>query len=321
MNIIKEAAQQVMKKAVELAPDAWMPGGKSDPLLDHREGYIGMPVSRLDGADKVQGRAPFAAEFPLEGLAYAALVYSTVPKGRIATLDTAAAESAPGVVLVMTHKNAPPMKPMPLFLTAEKAAAGEGLPVFQDDSVHYNGQPVALVLAATQEQADHATSLIRVTYLTETAVTSLEAAKAKGSEPGAFMGDDGARDPEQHEHRPLVHCVARRIGKDGRQRAQRKKAQRASPYRGRHRLQCVCHRTPRERDRKRGQEDGQLDAALPVVAVRPQEIDGQSQDDGARETRCGEHRTVAAEHRMHCHDPAPARLKIKSRPKAAWRSL
>ena len=189
MNIIKEAAQQVMKKAVELAPDAWMPGGKSDPLIEHREGYIGMPVSRLDGADKVQGRAPFAAEFALDGLAYAALVYSTVPKGRIATLDSAAAESAPGVVLVMTHKNAPPMKPMPLFLTAEKAMAGEGLPVFQDDRVYYNGQPLALVLAATQEQADHATSLIRVTYLTEAAVTSLEAAKANGSEPGAFMGE------------------------------------------------------------------------------------------------------------------------------------
>lgn len=189
MNIIKEAAQQVMKKAVELAPDAWMPGGKSDSLLERRDGYIGTPVSRLDGADKVQGRAPFAAEFPLEHLAYAALVYSTVPKGRIATLDTAAAESAPGVVLVMTHKNAPPMKPMPLFLTSGKAAAGEGLPVFQDDLVHYNGQPVALVLAETQEQADHAKSLVRVTYLTEAAVTSLAVAKAKGAEPGEFMGE------------------------------------------------------------------------------------------------------------------------------------
>jgi xanthine dehydrogenase YagR molybdenum-binding subunit len=189
MNIIKEAAQQVMKKAVELAPDAWMPGGQSDPLIERRDGYIGTPVSRLDGADKVQGRAPFAAEFPLEQLTYAALIYSTIPKGRIATLDTAAAESAPGVVLVMSHKNAPAMKPMPLFMSSAKAAAGEGLPVFQDDLVHYNGQPVALVLAETQEQADHAKSLIRVTYLTEMATTSLDAAKAKGTAPGEFMGE------------------------------------------------------------------------------------------------------------------------------------
>jgi xanthine dehydrogenase YagR molybdenum-binding subunit len=188
MNIIKDAAQQVMKKAVELAPDAWMPGGKSDPLIERRDGYIGTPVSRLDGALKVTGRAPFAAEFPLENMAYAALVYSSVPKGRIATLDTGAAEAAPGTVLVMTHKNAPKMQPMPLFMSAEKAAAGEGLAVFQDDLVHYNGQPVALVLAESQEQADHAASLVRVTYLTEAAVTSLGAARARGSEPGSFMG-------------------------------------------------------------------------------------------------------------------------------------
>jgi xanthine dehydrogenase YagR molybdenum-binding subunit len=54
--------------------------------------------------------------------------------------------------------------------------------------VHWNGQPVALVLAETQEQADHARSLIRVTYLTETAVTSLDAARAKGLTPASFQG-------------------------------------------------------------------------------------------------------------------------------------
>jgi len=206
MNIIKDAAQQVMKKAVELAPDAWMPGGKSDPLIERRDGYIGTPVSRLDGALKVAGRAPFAAEFPLAHMAYAALVYSSVPKGRIATLDTGAAEAAPGTVLVMTHKNAPTMQPMPLFLSAEKAAAGEGLAVFQDDLVHYNGQPVALVLAETQEQADHAASLIRVSYLTEAAVTSLDAARAKGSEPGSFMGQPLKREVGDAE-RALADAV------------------------------------------------------------------------------------------------------------------
>jgi xanthine dehydrogenase YagR molybdenum-binding subunit len=206
MNIIKDAAQQVMKKAVELAPDAWMPGGKSEPLIERRDGYIGTPVSRLDGALKVAGRAPFAAEFPLAHMAYAALVYSSVPKGRIATLDTGAAEVAPGTVLVMTHNNAPKMQPMPLFLSAEKAAAGEGLAVFQDDLVHYNGQPVALVLAETQEQADHAASLIRVSYLTEAAVTSLDAARARGSEPGSFMGQPLKREVGDAE-RALADAV------------------------------------------------------------------------------------------------------------------
>ena len=80
-----------VRKVAELAPDSWMPGGKPDPLLRQKHGLIGAPVSRLDGPLKVQGQARFAAEFPLTGLVYAALAYSTVPKGRIATLDTRAA--------------------------------------------------------------------------------------------------------------------------------------------------------------------------------------------------------------------------------------
>jgi len=192
MSIVQDTVQKVMQTAARLAPDALVPGGKPDPLIE-RQGapgeIIGTPVSRIDGPAKVQGRARFAAEFALDGLAYAALVHSTIPKGRIADIDTLDAEQAPGVVLVLTHRNAPKMKPMPLFLTAAKAAAGEGLPVMQDDSVYYNGQPVALVLAETQEQADHAKSLVKVRYEAAPAITSLDAARAQGTEPGAFMGE------------------------------------------------------------------------------------------------------------------------------------
>ncbi|KIQ25697.1 dehydrogenase [Variovorax paradoxus] len=189
MSIVQEAIQAVMKKAVALAPDAWMPGGKPDPLIARRQGLIGAPVSRLDGPLKVQGQARFAAEFPMEDMLYAALVYSTVPRGRIATLDTAAAQSAPGVVLVMTHENAPRMKPMPLFMSKDKAAGGDDLPVLQDDQVHWNGQPIAVVLAQTQEEADHAASLVLATYETAPATTSFAAAKAKGTKPGTFQGE------------------------------------------------------------------------------------------------------------------------------------
>lgn len=187
MNIVKDAVQKVMKKAVELAPDAWMPD--PDPLMHSREGLIGAPVSRVDGALKVTGQAPYAAEFPLDGMVYAALAYSTVPKGRIATLDTTAAAAAPGVVLVMTHMNAPKMQPMPLFMTANKAMGGEDLAVMQDDRIHSNGQPIALVLADSQEQADHAVSLIEATYAAEPVVTSLAAAIARGTKQASFAGE------------------------------------------------------------------------------------------------------------------------------------
>jgi xanthine dehydrogenase YagR molybdenum-binding subunit len=189
MSVIQEAVQAVMKKAIALAPDAWMPGGKPDPLIARNTGLIGAPVSRLDGPLKVQGQARFAAEFPMQDMVYAALVYSTVPRGRIASMDTRAAQEAPGVVLVMTHENAPRMKPMPLFMSKDKAAGGDDLPVLQDDQVHWNGQPVAVVLAHTQEQADHAKSLVRVVYDSAPATTSLVAAKAKGTKPGTFQGE------------------------------------------------------------------------------------------------------------------------------------
>lgn len=187
-EVVKGAAQKVMKKAVELAPDAWVPGGDPDPLMESRGGLIGAPVSRVDGALKVRGEARFAAEFPQDGMVYAALVYSTIPKGRIATLETKAAEADEGVVLVMSHKNAPRMHPAPVFLTAAKAVGPDSAPVMQDDLVHWNGQPIALVLAETQDQAEHAASLIAVTYAPEAGVTSMAAARAKGLKPGVFMG-------------------------------------------------------------------------------------------------------------------------------------
>ena len=189
MSIVKDTAQQVMKKVVEMAPDSWMPNSDPDPLSASRGGLIGAPVSRVDGALKVQGRAPYAAEFHLDGMAYAALAYSTIAKGRIATLDTSAAQAAPGVVLVMTHKDAPKMAPTPLFMSKDKAVGGESLPVMQDDKIHWNGQPIALVLAETQEQADHAVRLIAVTYDAAPAVTALAAAIANGTRQASFQGE------------------------------------------------------------------------------------------------------------------------------------
>ena len=189
----KAAAQAVMQtamtKLVPLAPDSWIPGGVPDPLIRHQHGMIGKPVSRLDGALKVKGAARFATEFPLDRMVYAALAHATIPHGRIASLDTARAEAAPGVIAVMTYRNAPRMKQPAMFGTSPTAAGAADLPVMQDDRIHWNGQPIAVVLAETQEQADHAVSLIVATYAPEDATTSLAKAKAAGAKPASFMGE------------------------------------------------------------------------------------------------------------------------------------
>src|SRR5580700_2077581 len=171
MSVVQDAVQAVVKKAIALAPDGWIPGGRPDPLIHHKHGLIGASISRFDGPLKVSGKAPFCAEFPMERLTYAALKYSTIARGRIVEIDIAAAEAAPGVVLVMTHRSAPKLNKAPPFMSKPKAAGPDDLPVMQDDRVHWNGQPVAIVLAETQEQADHAQSLIRVTYEQESPVT------------------------------------------------------------------------------------------------------------------------------------------------------
>jgi xanthine dehydrogenase YagR molybdenum-binding subunit len=140
LDTAKEAAQGLvqgaMSKLVPLAPDRWIPGGVPDPLIARKHGTIGTPVSRLDGPLKVQGAARFAAEVRLDDMAYAALRYSTIARGRIAAIDTDAAQAAPGVVLVMTHLNAPRMNPPAVFGTSPTAVGQNDLPILQDDRVH-----------------------------------------------------------------------------------------------------------------------------------------------------------------------------------------
>jgi xanthine dehydrogenase YagR molybdenum-binding subunit len=175
------------RPAVPTTPEGWTPKAGPDPVLRDQHGLIGAQVSRLDGPLKVRGAARFAAEYVMEGMAYASLRYSTIARGHITTLDTSAAEAAAGVVLVMTHRNIPRIQPPPLFLTAPKAAGGSTLPVMQDDSIHWNGEPVAVVLAETQEQADHAGSLIEVAYESSTPRT-FEEARAHPRTPDSLVG-------------------------------------------------------------------------------------------------------------------------------------
>ena len=115
---------------------------------------IGSELNRKDGRLKVTGGADYTADTKLAGLLYGAFATSTVPSGTIASLDTRAAEGAPGVVHVMTHRNAPRLPPL------GPPAAMTFLPL-QADQIHYEGQPVALVVAGSLEDATYGASLVR----------------------------------------------------------------------------------------------------------------------------------------------------------------
>jgi xanthine dehydrogenase YagR molybdenum-binding subunit len=135
---------------------------------------IGQPISRVDGRQKVTGAATYAAEFDVPGQAYAAVVRSTIANGRITSFDTAAAEGAPGVVAVLTHINAPRL-PYHEHKASSDPQIGERLHVLQDDRVNHQGQPIALVIAETLEQATHAAELVRVNYAPEAATMDITA--------------------------------------------------------------------------------------------------------------------------------------------------
>jgi xanthine dehydrogenase YagR molybdenum-binding subunit len=121
--------------------------------------YLGKETPRVDGMAKVTGKAKYAAEFQIPHLTYGFIVLSTIAKGRITQIDTRAAEASAGVIKVFTHLNAGKLGKPP----AADASPTWAWPL-QSDQVFFNGQPIALVVAETYEQARHAARLVQVSY-------------------------------------------------------------------------------------------------------------------------------------------------------------
>lgn len=132
-------------------------------------------LDRVDGKAKVTGQAKYSAEYDMPGLTYGVIVGSNISKGTIAAIDTKAAERAPGVLTVITYQNV--LKPVGYTTTdPSKPAAVRGLKVFDDNVIHFNGQPIALVIADSFERATHAASLVKAQYNKESFSTDLETA-------------------------------------------------------------------------------------------------------------------------------------------------
>jgi xanthine dehydrogenase YagR molybdenum-binding subunit len=163
---------------------------------------VGKPVSRVDGRLKVTGAARYAAEAALKDVAHAVLVGSTIARGRITSLDTAAAEKAPGVLAVISHRNAAKVVLPEKAKAMVDPAVGRPLQPLQDDRVHYHGQPIAVVVADTLDRARQAATLVRARYREERAVTEFEEARPfRPGEPKA--GDRPTKKPADY-HRGAV---------------------------------------------------------------------------------------------------------------------
>ena len=146
----------------------------------------GSAVDRVEGREKVTGRASYAADHPIPGLVYAALVQSEIPNGYVkeASLRKCAdlATTAPGVFHVLTPLNCPPLNILPTDLTFDLPL--ERRPPLSDLSVQHVGQHIAMVLADTLENAVHAVSLFELEYEEAEPMMSAQAVLQHRSAPG-----------------------------------------------------------------------------------------------------------------------------------------
>ena len=147
---------------------------------------IGEPISRADGRLKVTGRAVYTADIPLADVAHAVMVHSTIANGRTVSIDTRTAEKAPGVLAVFTHRNMPRMNPTPKPWS-HLHPHGQGYLPLQDDKIHYAGQPIALVVATTRDQAMHAATLAAVQYQADRAVFFNRETAKEAVDPPQFL--------------------------------------------------------------------------------------------------------------------------------------
>lgn len=146
--------------------------------------FIGEGLDRVDGLLKVTGAAEYATDYKIPNPAHAVIFKSEIAAGKIVEIDTGAAEKLPGVLAVITHKNA-------LKLNERNGIRGGAM--LQNDNVYFYGQNIGMVVAETFEQARIAARLVKVTYEKSEAKTDFEKFKSSAvkseSSPDSVRGD------------------------------------------------------------------------------------------------------------------------------------
>jgi len=155
--------------------------------VTERTPVVGTPIDRVDGRLKVTGQAQYTADTPVEHVAYAVMVTSTIARGKIVSIDTTAAGEVHGVLKIFTHENSPRFtQPESDFMKAI-VPAQTLMPMQNPEIVHY-GQQVAVVVAETYEAARAAAARVRIAYEPGHALLSIDDPKAQRTKPEQFFG-------------------------------------------------------------------------------------------------------------------------------------
>ncbi|MGX8008296.1 xanthine dehydrogenase family protein molybdopterin-binding subunit [Mesorhizobium sp. ORM8.1] len=166
---------------------------------------VGGRLSRVDGPAKITGAAKYAFEQQLEGLTHAVLVGATIAAGKVTAIDTRAAETAPGVLAVLT-----PDTIMELKGASDWLGNPPALPTYAPlaRTVTFSGQHVAAVVAETFEQAVAAAALVKVTYEETPAIVDLSDGKAGDGIPIDVMTKEWGDAQAAFAAAPVRVCAA-----------------------------------------------------------------------------------------------------------------
>src|SRR5688572_27315015 len=132
--------------------------------------YGGHSVARVDGIEKVTGKAKFVGDLIIPGVLYGRILRSTYAHARIRSIDPSKAEALPGVAAVLTAADITDINPI-----------YNGRPVIAMNKARYAGEPVAAVAAVDLSTAEEALSLIDVDYEELPVVGGIDAAIEKNA--------------------------------------------------------------------------------------------------------------------------------------------
>ncbi|MEC8918568.1 MAG: xanthine dehydrogenase family protein molybdopterin-binding subunit [Pseudomonadota bacterium] len=160
-------------------------------MSDKQQSIIGAGVPRIDGPDKLSGRANYAADNLPPNLTYGYGVFSTIASGKVSQLSVDEARNMPGVIDIFHHDHFPTLYHTPSSLAQGNKVEETRLP-FEDERVYYEGQFVALVVADTFENARAAARRVKVTYSADKTVANLEqGVEDNGTQAGSGNHDRG----------------------------------------------------------------------------------------------------------------------------------
>jgi CO/xanthine dehydrogenase Mo-binding subunit len=166
---------------VQLLEDEWVRAWQADTELR----VVGQPHPRLEGRDKVTGRARYASDVRLPGHLYARVLRSPHPHARIRRIGVTKAEQAPGVHAVIAAENTPRI---PWYEEGELFAT----------TVRFVGDEVAAVAAESEELAEDALQLIEVDYQPLPFLTTIDEARRPGA-PEVHEGGNIAGEPTTYQ--------------------------------------------------------------------------------------------------------------------------